>query len=475
MADAIAIAARRYSDQHPGYRLAHASEVAIQVSLLTLDVLAQQRKPLDLVDEFVLRLADFGIQKIDKMADVLGIDAPTVSDAVAHQLSAETVEYRPDTLGGGHKVLLTRGGRRAVDELVTITPQRTEYQQAFDRLLWKPIPHTRADLITRHHADAHGMLILPSSRTGDTTTNDLTPRTLNQLLAEAQQGGGRPEVEVLSVEAIARQPRLYLPAVLLVFASETADDERFNIIVDDTLSDAHDNALHEVGGLERAKIQIAPAVGEPELPNSLHQQRTPYDVVRSLQRRADNPQRADKTSTAGSPSTPADQDGESARAELDALPVRSVPLFEHRELLYAALDTARHRFLLAAPFVRDAVVNDDFVAKLEIMLRRSGMTAHIAYGLGEDVRQSDKSALTRLRALARRQPRLTLAHLPTQQPKILIFDDVWVNSGFDWLSFRDQPTRTYRPEEGTLVRDKAYVDERYDSYTELVDAAYNLP
>src|SRR4051812_39756201 len=139
MADATVIAARRYSDQHPGYRLAYAGEVAIPVSLLTLDVLVQQRKKLPVVDEFVLRLAGHGIHKIENMAAVLGVDTPTMSDAVAHQLSEETVEYRPDTLGG-RNVLLTYVGRRAVQEMSTVTPQRTEYQQAFDRLLWRPIP-----------------------------------------------------------------------------------------------------------------------------------------------------------------------------------------------------------------------------------------------------------------------------------------------------------------------------------------------
>jgi hypothetical protein len=66
---------------------------------------------------------------------------------------------------------------------------------------------------------------------------------------------------------------------------------------------------------------------------------------------------------------------------------------------------------------------------------------------------------------------MALAHIPSPQPNVLIFDDTWVNSGFDWLSFRDQPTRTYRPEEGTLVRDKAHVDEQYNRYAELISEA----
>ncbi|MEV0732266.1 hypothetical protein [Polymorphospora sp. NPDC050346] len=470
MADTTVIAARRYSDLHPGYRLAYAGEAAVPVSLLTLDVLAQKRKRLPLVDEFVLRLADHGIHKTANMAAVLGIDEPIVSEAVARQLSAEAVEYRPDSLGH-RRVLLTYGGRRAVQELSTVTPLRTEHQRAFDRLLWKPIPHGRRDLVTRADAEAQGMLLLPAARTADVVSADVTPRRLNLLLDQAQQDNGQPPIEVLSVEAITRQPRLYLPAVLLVFTSDTVDDQRFNLIVDDMLSEPHDSALHQAGGLERTKIQIAPAVGEPDLPAPLRDQRTPYEVVCDLQRRAVAPPPAgDGTPATALPGTAA-HESVTARAELDALTVRCVPPFEHRELLTAALETARTRFLLAAPIVRDAVVTGDFLAKLEIMLRRSGLTAHIGYGLGHDLAHSDTIALTRLHELARRHPQLTVAHVPDPQPNILIFDNTWVNSGFDWLSFRDQPTHTYRPEEGTLVRDKTHVDGQHTHYAELITRA----
>ncbi|WP_144127955.1 hypothetical protein [Catellatospora sichuanensis] len=422
-----------------------------------------------MVDEFVLRLADHGIHKVDNMAAVLGIDAPTVSDAVAVQLSAETIEYRPDTLGA-HKVLLTHRGKLAVTEMSTTTPQRTEHQRAFDRMLWKPVPHSRPDLITRADTEARSMVLLPSSRTNEVATSDVTPRMLNQLLDRGNSDESRPTIEVLSVEAVTRQPRLFLPAVLLVYVSETADDHRFNVIVDDTLSEAHDNALHHAGGLSRTKIQLAPAVREPELPDPLSRQRASYDVVRDLQRRADSTP-SEESRSPRAVTGPHRKDSDTARAELDALTVRSVPLFEHRELLTTALDTARRRLLLAAPWVRDAVVTDGFIAKLEVMLRRADMTAHIGYGLGHDTTHNDRAALHKLQILARRYDRLTVAHVPDPYPNILIFDDVWVSTGFDWLSFRDQPTRTYRPHEGTLVRETAHIEQQYRRYADLIGAA----
>ena len=48
-------------------------------------------------------------------------------------------------------------------------------------------------------------------------------------------------------------------------------------------------------------------------------------------------------------------------------------------------------------------------------------------------------------------PNLTLVRLRDAAPPCLIFNDTWINSSFDWLSFRGRPERTYRREEGTLI------------------------
>jgi hypothetical protein len=36
-----------------------------------------------------------------------------------------------------------------------------------------------------------------------------------------------------------------------------------------------------------------------------------------------------------------------------------------------------------------------------------------------------------------------MSHIPDAMPNILIVDDTWVSTDFEWLSFQDQPTRTF--------------------------------
>ncbi|PQP21141.1 hypothetical protein [Rhodococcus opacus] len=466
MTDTTAITARRFSDLHPGFELVHAVEAAIPVSWLTLELLAQERKPLPVVDEFVLRLSNRGVDKVADIAAVLGLDDDTIQAAVAQQLSAETVDYRPD-YHGGRMVVLTPAGKRAVTDLATTTPKRAEQQQAFDRLVWEPMPHNASDLVTRADAQSQGMILLPSRRTHDVTADDVTARALNRIL-ESQHRGSEIPVEVLTVEDITRQPRRFLPVILLIFSATEFDDVRLSIVVDDSTTEEHDSALIELGGAERLGIRVETPIGEPELPSELREQRVSHETVRSLQRRADTWPSPDDAVAKHVDARQSD-DSTTARAELAGLTVRSVPVFEHRELLAHAMEHASRRFLLATPSVSDSVVTDDMLDKLESLLRRRGLTAHIAYGLGQADSYHDAGAVKRLGTLARRFDNLTFSHIQDVHPGILIFDDTWVNSSFSWLSYRGTPRRTYRKEEGTLVRSMDIVDDRYTQYTELIN------
>lgn len=482
MTDPTVTAARRYSELHSGFQLVTAVEAAIPISWLTLDVVALERKPLPVVEEFVLRLCQQGVNTIPDIAAVLGVDDEVVQTAVAGQLSAETLDYRlvhrPERRGV-HTIRLTAAGAKAVAESQTTTPQRVEQPYAFDRLRWMPTEHTKNDVITRTDAQTAGMLFLPSSRTRDVTTQDVSPRVLNSLITESEQNrttapsrsaSASAQLDVLAVESITRQPRRYLPVVLLVFSALDFDDVRLSIVLDDLVSEPHGDALLKAGGADAIGITVVEPIGEPPLPAELLAQRAPYGAVRGLQKRADNTAPGSVPGSALSGSVTATSDSVTARAELSALTVRAVPTFEHRELLAHALRDARRRFLLIAAHLHDAVVDPDFVIQLEILLRRRGMVAHIAYGPSSPDPDSGCDAAKRLHKLAESAHNLTVVRLREALPSCLIFDDTWINTAFDWLSFRGDPAPAYRREEGTLVRAVSVVNDKYAEAVAVIES-----
>jgi hypothetical protein len=469
MTDITTIAARRYSELHSGFQLVTAIEAAIPVSWLSLDLVALERQPLPVVEEFVLRLCRQGVDTIPDIAAVLGVDHDVVQAAVAGQLSAETIDYRlryRPGQPGVRSISLTAAGTKAVTDLEIATPQRVEQPYAFDRLRWVPTEHTRSEIIARDEAQAGGLVLLPSSRTREVTTQDVTPRALNALMTDAGEDfdptpSRRPKLsaklEVLAVEAVTRQPRRFLPVVLLVFSALDFDEVRLSVVVDDLVSEPHDRALLEAGGAAKVGITVAAPVREPALPAPLLEQRAAYDTVRGLQKRADNTLPVAPFGTRDS----APDDSATARAELAALTVRAVPTYEHRELLAQALRDTRRRFLLITSGLRASVINNQLIAQLERMLRRRELVAHIAYGVGHPDAEHDPEAVKRLTRLAERHANLTLVRVAEAATPCLIFDDTWVNSSFDWLSFRGGQARTYRREEGTLISAADIVHDRY--------------
>ena len=148
--------------------------------------------------------------------------------------------------------------------------------------------------------------------------------------------------------------------------------------------------------------------------------------------------------------------------------VTSVSVFEHADLLNEALETAKQRLLIMSPWVRNAVITTDFIAKLEKRLRAK-VQVTIAHGIGDNDLGSDESALKRLSNLAKRFENFTFVRVANTHAKILIFDDQWVTTSFNWLSFRGDPNRTYRMEEGTLVKVPAKVQERYEHYLAVIE------
>lgn len=479
MTDPTVAAARRYSELHSGFQLVAAVEAAIPISWLTLDVVALERKPLPVVDEFVLRLCQQSVNTIPDIAAVLGVDDEVVRTAVAGQLSAETLDYRLVHQAGRrgvHTIRLTAAGAKAVAESQTTTPQRVEQPYAFDRLRWIPTEHTKNDVITRTEAQTAGMVFLPSTRTRDVTAQDVSPRVLNSLITDSEQNrttvpsrnaSTSAQLDVLAVEAITRQPRRYLPVVLLVFSALDFDDVRLSIVVDDLVSEPHGDALLKAGGADAIGLIVAEPIGEPLLPAELLAQRVPYDTVRGLQKRADNTAPTAALSSADT----APNDSVTARAELSALTVRAVPTFEHRELLAHALRDARRRFLLIAPHLHDAVVDPDFVVQLQILLRRKGLVAHIAYGPGSPAPDSGSEAVSRLHKLGESASNLIVGRLRDALPPCLIFDDTWINSSFGWLSYRGGPARAYRREEGTLIRAASVVNDKYAEAVAVIESA----
>ncbi|MCZ4103043.1 hypothetical protein [Streptomyces sp. H39-C1] len=446
--------ALRFQNARPGLDLIAVVDAAIPVSLVTADVLAQDRKPLPLLDEFVLRFVDADVTSREDLTGILGLPTEMVTGVVADQFSADNLAYaRPGQQGS--KLQLTARGKRIAQDLASIAPVNVELPLVFDRLLWKTEPYDRNVVISRRDAEESDMLLLPTKGTESISAVDVTPGDINALL----RSQGNVEREVLVVRrATANKARRFMPAKVLVFADAGRSDIQLAVVVDEELSSRHEHMLLNLGGAEALGIRVDPPEQRPQIDPELEKVRVPLDEVTRL--------RAETAAARIEPSlVPATDPALSKQAAPEGnYEVRAIGVFEHPDLLEEALTSATRRILLISPWVKNGIVTTDFLMKLEDRLRRN-VAVHIAHGIGTDDNGSHAGALRKLENLAQRYPeKFTFSRLRSTHAKILIFDDTWINTSFNWLSFSGSRDRTYRMEEGTLVRGTNIADEHYQRY-----------
>jgi len=142
----------------------------------------------------------------------------------------------------------------------------------------------------------------------------------------------------------------------------------------------------------------------------------------------------------------------------------------HPPLLEDALTKGVRRVLIISPWITGKVVDPDFLSKLEGLLRKEA-EVYIGYGMTEQPTAKpdsrDLAAKERLTALSRRYPKFRFKRLGNTHAKVLIKDSEFaVITSSNWLSFKGDPNRPYRDEQGVLIQGVENVDRKFD---ELID------
>ncbi len=440
MLDSNILLAQRYAHERPGLSLIAIDDAALPVTVVTCDVLAQERKPLPLLDEYLLRLVSAGIEEIDEIANILGLQDSIVELAAAERMSDGSIQY--EGAGNRKRLLLTEYGRYLVAELAAVQPVQQQFRITFDRMTWKVADYPRAALMRKRDVQQHGLLILPASNTTRIGEDDIPPRQLNQLL------GGDKKVEVLAVRKARPSSYSYFPVKVLIYADPSRAEVELGVIVEDTISREHGMALQRVGGAAHLKIEAKEPLERPLLENKLEDLRVPQEQVDLLRKQMN----IDLSESAK---------WYDVDKDVRDLPVRSVNSFEHPYLLAEALESTARRLLIFSPRLESSVMDSTFFEKVERRLSR-GVSVHIGYCDDGD-RGLPKILSNSIRELRDRYPnRFNFGTFTQLGSDILIFDDTLLLTNFNLLSYRSPvPHRTYQKREGTLIRLADYVDFTY--------------
>jgi phosphatidylserine/phosphatidylglycerophosphate/cardiolipin synthase-like enzyme len=133
--------------------------------------------------------------------------------------------------------------------------------------------------------------------------------------------------------------------------------------------------------------------------------------------------------------------------------------------------------MIISPWIRAKVVNHEFLKRLEELLHRQ-VAVYIGYGMSDeethDLFPKDRAARGALHQLARKYGNCCFVRLGNTHAKVLIKDsDFAVVTSFNWLSFKGDPDRTFRDEQGILLQEPELVDQKFNELVVRFDQVAN--
>ena len=423
--DARRILEYKYKDVFPNLQFAAVTEIAIPVSKIDVEVLGEVVKQIPPITEYLLRFVELGLDTSEQLSEALGLPAGLCDELVSDEHRSGNLKI---VAGSSGKLSLTSSGRETLRTCLTSSPKVTTRQYLFDTTeVWRVSNSSLSYFMSKKDLNNQSIEAprLPKARTTIVNSDDLEVIDLNRR----SRGVVKQErFEIQQIRKVVKRRHGFILAQLLVYF-DGSDKSDFLINLDGERLADHEGWLRKSGGLEALGIKLEALT--PEDRNSVFaqiSQLVPIEIVED------------------------DPDG------------GIVAPYDHPDYLKDALEVSKSRLLIFSPWVNAAIVNEDFRYKLEQLLKR-GVSVTIGWGFGTD-RESEKSknhssALRRLQKLTNHYKNFNFVKLDESHAKVLIYDDTYIATSFNWLSFKGDKNLTYRTEIGEKRTNKKAVDDRY--------------
>lgn len=456
------------STARPGYELAAFREAGLPVYVLTLRVLTLDQKPLGPIDEGVLRAVQAGLSAPEQLVNFLGLSANVLNPVLAGLTTTEQVNYSRAAGEATAKVTLTAKGRTTLVELSTTRPQERTVRVCFDALTKQLLFISPEQLFKPRELKEMGFVEVPVGQAKRPEVEDISLQEFDRFL-QLQRAGLEEKRELLAIRRVERRELHFLGCVMAFYRSQ-ANRNEVDVAFwrEDGPALEHENRFRALGGPELVGARLLTTEGTP---TAASPQPEPIEswgqVIPSPAATVSAPE--------SRPTPPAEVD--------DPQTVQSVLCHEHPALLRRALLKSRKRLLIISPWIRHQVVNWEFMASLEALLR-ANVTVHIGYGLdegegaGKGAPGQSKIAITEraekdLRSLEGKYKNFHLVYVGNTHRKLLVSDDEFaVTTSFNWLSFRGDPKDKPRDEYGEVFRKASQVEKRYQGGLALLQDGY---
>lgn len=422
----------RYGEARAGRRLVAVRPGALPITVVNTSVVAQERKSIPLLDEFVLRAIRLGQIQTNHIASLSGVGDSMVRSSAAGLAAGGHLIYG---VVEGNLALTPLGEKTAV-ELATVEPIQRQFKVCFDRTLWKVADYDPRQLISKAQARDEGMQILPAFKSSKIGDKDVTVTNLNALIRAGNIGNA--DIDILRVTRLATNTHRYLPVQILVYADPKSYEIEIAVLIDDDLSVDHEYPLISLDVVGKLGLKVSSGSHRVLLADELEVARKASSTAVKAENIVSN-----RLSHVG-----------------------SVFGFEHNAWLERALTTTKRRLLLAAPSFDVEIMKHQVLPRIFSLLR-AGVEVRLAFAESKERTESDDDLKATLaRVVQKYSTTFSIAYDKTLSASSLVFDDAWIETGFGWLHELEPAPMSLRLYEGTVVQSRRYADQTYQQLNE---------
>lgn len=466
----------------PGRDLVSFKEAGLPVYVLKLRILVLERKVLSPIEEAVLKAVRAGLDEPGAIFEFLGLSRAVLTPVLSSLNTAELINYSRGAADKQAKVTLAAKGRVALSEAATVTPQERVVSVCLDALTKKLLLVAPERLDRSRDMSTLGYYEVPTGTSKRPEVEDIPLHDFDKVLQRQSVATESPGT-LLAVRRIERRELHYMRCVMLFYKSHAHPaDVEVAFWREDGPAMEHEVRFQELGGPELvgARLLTTEAVALPDTvaPDVMlapSPANAPDPETHPLSTQVASPSRSTVTGdTSGVPVTQVAPEFETMQTLL---------CHEHPPYLRKALLSAKHRLVIVSPWVRDSVIDWQFIASLEALLK-SGVKVYIGYGIQEADGNGKKNAAkekpdinpraeAELRELAQRYKNFHFVHVGNTHRKSLVCDDQFaVVTSFNWLSYKGDSRGKPRDERGVVFRKKHHVEKLVAEELELLGKGY---
>jgi hypothetical protein len=490
--------AEKHQNDLPGYKLVDYYDAAFPSYQVQLRALIQVSKPISVLDEFVLKAIQAGQEKIEDIAGLLGLERNIVQEALSRLEQSSQVIIANSTDEQVLRIKLTNKGKKSLSELLIIQPEQSNLAITVDALTGKISPKRPL----RKTKEVKELYFPIPSYLKKTDFDDLKQEffTLKRVFADSYGNAHdtfqerhlrRPKKELLEIIEIEKVWVEYRILRILQFIRPDDNTLQVEVFDGNERSQLHESVLlrmeeEQYRPLRAVFKKDTPPYTLDEIPQNLQKfipaaQRKATELPRVNREIEDKTrQLGDEKKKLGSNVTSERQEAsyvierlkqeienlkiEKQRLEKAAGSIEALQMAEHRKKLYEAFDAAKSHVIVISPWLNQDAVNYELTQKIGVCLAR-GVTVFIGHGFGEATTQ-EKFTLEKLDKISRnKKGKLITQRFGDVHSKVLICDDSYiVLTSFNWLSFRGDPKRGSRVEDGMLTTDKKVIRTKTEEW-----------